>query len=128
VTFGLTLGVSGWSPDETAAAFLYQPVVAFLQGKKPEIAAPLIQPGVLRQGPQFQGRQKFARSVSTTDRAKQWATFFLEDLADLVQATITPYFALSRYAEHIGRSASSFDQIVTALEGPPSLTADFLGQ
>ncbi len=102
------------------------PVVAFLQGKTPNIAARLIQPGVLPQGPRFRGRRKFVRSASVTDRAKQWATFFLEDLADLVQATITPHFALSRYAEHIGRSASSFDQIATALAEPPSLTDEWL--
>lgn len=102
------------------------PVVAFLQGRTPEIASRLIQPGLLPQGPRFRGRKKFARSVSTADRAKQWSTFFLEDLADLVQATITPNFALSRYAEHIGRSASSFDQILTALEEPPSLTDEWL--
>lgn len=102
------------------------PVVAFLQGKTPEIATHLTQPGVLPQGPRFRGRRKFARSVSVSDRAKQWATFFLEDLADLVQATITPHFALSRYAEHIGRSASSFDQIAVALAEPPSLPDEWL--
>ncbi len=102
------------------------PVVAFLQGKTPDIAARLIEPGLLPQGPRFRDRRKFSRSVSVTDRAKQWATFFLEDLADLVQATITPHFALSRYAEHIGRSASSFDQIATALAEPASLTDEWL--
>jgi urease accessory protein len=30
VTFGLTLGVCGWSPEETAAAFLYQTAVGFV--------------------------------------------------------------------------------------------------
>jgi hypothetical protein len=102
------------------------PVIAFLQGKCPDIAARLIQPGMLPQGPRFRGRRKLSRSVSVTDRAKQWATFFLEDLADLVQATITPHFALSRYAEHIGRAASSFDHIAAALSEPPSLTDEWL--
>ncbi len=116
----------GMMRDEQTYVKMIGPVVAFLQGKTPEIAARLIQPGALPQGPRFRGRRKFARSVSVADRAKQWATFFLEDLADLVQATITPHFTLSRYAEHIGRSASSFDQIVTALEEPPSLTDEWL--
>ena len=60
------------------------------------------------------------------DRAKQYATWFLEDLADLVQATISPHFALSRYAEHIARSASSFTAMETALAEPPSLTDQFM--
>ncbi|MDF0650164.1 MAG: radical SAM protein [Nitrospira sp.] len=112
--------------DEQTYVKMIGPVVAFLQGKTPEIATRLAQPGILPQGARFRGRKKFARSVSVTDRAKQWATFFLEDLADLVQATITPYFALSRYAEHIGRSASSFDQIATALAESPNLTDEWL--
>lgn len=116
----------GMMRDEQTYVGMIGPVIAFLQGKTPDIAARLIQPGVLPQGPRFRGRRKFARSVSVTDRAKQWATFFLEDLADLVQAVIAPHFALSRYAEHIGRSASSFDQIATALAESPSLTDEWL--
>jgi len=116
----------GMMRDEQTYVKMIGPVVAFLQGKTPELADRLIQSGVLPQGPRFRGRKKFARSVSVADRAKQWATFFLEDLADLVQATITPHFALSRYAEHIGRSASSFDQITTALAEPLNLTDEWL--
>ena len=100
---------------------LIEPVIRFLQGQSSDLAGRLMQPGVLPQGPRFRGRRTFPRSVSVTDRAKQWATFFLEDLADLVQATITPHFGLSRYAEHIGRSASSFDQIAASLAEPQSL-------
>jgi len=116
----------GMMRDEQTYVDMIGPVIAFLQGKTPDIAARLIQPGVLPQGPRFRGRRKFARSVSVADRAKQWATFFLEDLADLVQATVTPHFALSRYAEHIGRSASSFDHIATAMAEPPNLTDEWL--
>ncbi|MDH5348989.1 MAG: radical SAM protein, partial [Nitrospira sp.] len=105
---------------------MIEPVVSFLQGRTPDAATRLIEPGVLPQGPRFRGCKTFPRSVSVDDQAKQWATFFLEDLADLVQATITPHFAMSRYAEHIGRSASSFDQIANALTAPPSLTDQWL--
>ncbi|HMS84937.1 MAG TPA: radical SAM protein [Nitrospira sp.] len=102
------------------------PVITFLQGHAPNLAARLMQPGVLPQGPRFRGRKRFGPSVPVDDRAKQWATFFLEDLTDLVQATITPHFGLSRYAEHIGRSASSFDQIADSLAEPRSLTDEWL--
>ena len=111
---------------EHAYVQMIEPVVSFLQGRIPEAAARLIEPGVLPQGPRFRGRKRFARSVSIDDRAKQWATFFLEDLADLVQATITPHFSLSRYAEHIARSASSFDQITKGLTAPSSLMDQWL--
>lgn len=105
---------------------MIEPVIMFLQGRSPDLAVRLIQPGALPQGPRFRGRRTFPRSVSISDRAKQWATFFLEDLTDLVQATITPHFGLSRYAEHIGRSASSFDQIVVSLKEPRSLIDEWL--
>ncbi len=105
---------------------MIEPVVSFLQGRNPGLAARLMEPNVLPQGPRFRGRRTFPRSVSPTDRAKQWATFFLEDLADLVQATMTPHFGLSRYAEQIGRSASSFDQILTSLAQPRNLIDEWL--
>ncbi len=106
---------------ERAYVDMIDPVVRFLQGKAPDLAFHLIKRGVLPQGPRFRGRTRFSRSVPVEDRAKQWATFFLEDLADLVQATITPHFGLSRYGEHIARSASSFDPIMSALTKPASL-------
>ena len=102
------------------------PVVTFLQGKNPEAAAQLIRPGVLPRGPRFRGKTKFANSVPVEDRAKHWATLYLEDLTDLVQATVSPHFALSRYAEHLAHSASSFDGIVAALAEPLSLTDEIL--
>jgi radical SAM superfamily enzyme YgiQ (UPF0313 family) len=103
-----------------------EPVVTFLQGRDTALAGRLARPGVLPQGPRFRGRNRFSGSVSVQDRAKQWATFYLEDLADLVQAAVSPHFALSRYAEHIARSASSFDTILTALAKAPSLTDDYM--
>lgn len=85
---------------------LIEPVIRFLQGQSSDLAGRLMQPGVLPQGPRFRGRRMIPRSVSVTDRAKQWATFF--SLEDLAGRHHHPHFGLSRYAEHIGRS-SSFD-------------------
>jgi radical SAM superfamily enzyme YgiQ (UPF0313 family) len=101
-------------------------VVAYLQGRASNLTASLSRRGSLPQGPRFRTRQPLPGKSSIEDRAKQTATFFLEDLADLVQATITPHFSLSRYAEHIARSASSFDGLLTALEEPLSLTDQFM--
>jgi hypothetical protein len=72
--------------------------------------------------------RSWSRRASIEDRAKHAATLFLEDLTDLVQATITPHFALNRYAEHIGRSAASFDSMCAALQEPPTLTDEFMLQ
>jgi radical SAM superfamily enzyme YgiQ (UPF0313 family) len=71
-------------------------------------------------------KQSAVRGSADHDRATQFATFFLEDLADLVQATVSPHFALSRYAEHIARAASSFETIIQALTPKPTLTDRFM--
>ena len=102
------------------------PVVAYLQGKAPSLTGSLARRGSVPQGPRFRTRPPLPRNASTEDKAKQTATLLLEDLADLVQATITPHFALSRYAEHIARSASSFDGLLAALQETPSLTDQFM--
>jgi radical SAM superfamily enzyme YgiQ (UPF0313 family) len=96
-------------------------VMEFLQGRNPAHATSLVRQDTLPRGPRFKGRTRFRRSVSEQDRAKQLATFYLEDLADLVQAVVSPHFALSRYAEHIARSASSFDPLHHALAAPALL-------
>lgn len=101
-------------------------VVSFLQGTNREAATILIRPGFLPRGPRFAGKTKFGKAVTIDDRAKHWATLYLEDLADLVQATVSPAFALSRYAEYLAHSASSFDHMASALAEPLSLTDSFL--
>ena len=112
--------------DEQAYRNTIGLAVTYLQGKNPAAASQLIRPGTLPQGPRFRGRTKFPRTVPLEDRAKQWATLYLEDLADLVQATVSPHFALSRYAELIARAASSFDGIAAEMAEPPSFTDEFL--
>ena len=105
------------------------PVIEFLQGRNPALALLLARPGFLPQGPRFAGQGGSAassRDLPEQDRAKRFATLYLEDLADLVQATVSPHFALSRYAEHIARSASSFKTIIDALAIPPTLTDQFM--
>src|SRR5262249_59145492 len=64
------------------------PVIEFLQGRNPSLAALLARPGFLPQGPRFVGQNGTAassRALSEQDRAKRFSTLYLEDLADLVQ-------------------------------------------
>ena len=114
-----------------APAYLHaiDPVIEFLQGRNSSLALLLARPGFLPQGPRFAGQTAqtaSARILSDQDRAKRFATLYLEDLADLTQATVSPYFALSRYAEHIARAASSFNTIIDAIAVPPTLTDRFM--
>ena len=112
--------------NRTAIVNHIDPIVTYLQGKTPEAVEWLSKRGSVPQGPRFQNRQPMPRRASAEDRAKHAATLFLEDVADLVQATITPHFSLSRYAEYLARSASSFDGLMAALDAPPSLTDRFM--
>jgi radical SAM superfamily enzyme YgiQ (UPF0313 family) len=105
-------------------------VVAFLQGHDPSLAPRICQGRFLPEGPRFAERASLrARSSApTTDLARHLGTLYLEDLADLVHATIAPQFALSRYAEQVGVSASSFESLEQALAQSPSLTDELMLQ
>jgi hypothetical protein len=107
------------------------PVIRFLQGQDPTLATRICQGGFLPQGPRFSmnesggyGGRDYSHNQS--DQAKHLATLYLEDLADLVQATITPHFALSRYAESIAMQATSYDRLEEVLAQPLSLTDEWM--
>ena len=100
------------------------PVIRFLQGQDPTLAARICQGAFLPQGPRFSmndmsSQEGTDQSHDQTDQAKYLATLYLEDLADLVQATITPHFALSRYAESIAMQATSYDGLAEVLGSTP---------
>lgn len=104
-----------------------EPAVAFLQGRDPMLAPLICRGRFLPQGPRFAAQEAIVSSAaSSTDRAKRLATLYLEDLADLIQATVAPHFGLSRYAEQVAVSASSFDPLAQALAEPPSLTDELM--
>jgi hypothetical protein len=56
--------------------------------------------------------------MGVQDRAKHLATLYLEDISDLIVECIDPHFGFSRYAERLGRSANSFDELYDALQQP----------
>src|SRR5437899_10826095 len=104
-------------------------VIGFLQGQDPALAPRICQGCFLPQGRRFANAGEPGGAfgaLGTADRARYLATLYLEDLADLVHETVTPQFALSRYAEHVGLSASSFDSVARALAEAPSLTDELL--
>ncbi len=59
-------------------------------------------------------------SMGTQDKAKHLATMYLEDLSDLIKETVDEHFGFSRYAERLGRSANSFDELYESLQQPES--------
>ncbi|WP_430815007.1 B12-binding domain-containing radical SAM protein [Carboxylicivirga sp. RSCT41] len=59
-------------------------------------------------------------TMGLMDKAKHYCTLFLEDLSDFIIEVADSNFGFSRYAERLGRSAASFDELYTKLQGPSS--------
>src|SRR6478735_10640000 len=94
-------------------------VVLFLQGKRPTLAHLICKREFLPEAGRFEQLDdlKWAfGSMGTQDMAKHLATMYLEDLSDLVKDTVDEHFGFSRYAESLGRSANSFDELYAALQ------------
>ncbi len=110
-----------------ALQFEYQatidPVVAFLQGKNPTLAHAITQDDFLPQASRFNQLEELEwafGAMGIQDKAKHLATLYLEDLSDLIVETVDANFGFSRYAERLGRSANSFDELYDALNAEPT--------
>ena len=94
-------------------------VVTFLQGADPTMAHLLAGRSFLPEGARFAQLDDLAwafGNMGIQDKAKHLATMYLEDLADLIKTCVDPHFGFSRYAERLGRSANSFDELYGALQ------------
>lgn len=94
-------------------------VILFLQGKLPTLAPLICKREFLPEAERFaqlDDLQWAFGSMGTQDKAKHFATLYLEDLSDLIKETVDEHFGFSRYAERLGRSANSFDDLYTALQ------------
>jgi hypothetical protein len=96
------------------------PVISFLQGKNPTLSHVICQESFLPEGSRFAQLEEDLDwafgSMGTQDKAKHLATLYLEDLSDLIMEYVDPHFGFSRYAERLGRSANSFDELYEALQ------------
>ncbi|WP_026231629.1 B12-binding domain-containing radical SAM protein [Neolewinella persica] len=100
-----------------------EPVIAFLQGKQPTLAHQIAGENFLPQASRFDQLEELDYafgSMGHQDKAKHLATLYLEDLSDFIVECVDPDFGFSRYAERIGRSANSFDELYAKLQAPPT--------
>ena len=98
-------------------------VVAFLQGKNPTLALQICQEDFLPEASRFAQLEELDwafGTMGTQDKAKHLATLYLEDISDFIVECVDSNFGFSRYAERLGRSANSFDQLYEALQQPPT--------
>ncbi|CAG5068514.1 hypothetical protein DYBT9623_01245 [Dyadobacter sp. CECT 9623] len=105
------------------------PVIRFLKNKNPTLAHSICDRSYLPEASRFQQLEDMDWAFGTMgihDKARHLATLYLEDLGDLIQEAIDPHFGFSRYAERLGRSATSFDEMEQALEMPDTLLSQTL--
>jgi radical SAM superfamily enzyme YgiQ (UPF0313 family) len=96
-------------------------VIYFLQGNNPTIAHLICKRTFLPEASRFAQLDELDwafGSMGIQDMAKHLGTMYLEDLSDLIMETVDEHFGFSRYAERLGRSANSFDELYEALQMP----------
>ena len=94
-------------------------VIAFLQGKNPSLARQICSGNFLPEASRFAQLDDMEWAFGTMgmqDKAKHLATLYLEDLSDFIVECIDENFGFSRYAERLGRSANSFDELYQNLQ------------
>lgn len=99
------------------------PVVAYLQGRNHTLAHLISETDYLPRGSRFDEMDDVEwafGAMGIHDKAKYLATLYLEDLADMIRETVDARFEFTKYAEHLGRSASSFDTLYAELNQPES--------
>ncbi|RWX02579.1 B12-binding domain-containing radical SAM protein [Flavobacterium cerinum] len=96
-------------------------VMLFLQGKNPTLSHLICREDFLPEASRFAQLEELDWAFGTMglqDRAKHLATLYLEDISDLIVECVDSHFGFSRYAERLGRSANSFDELYDSLQQP----------
>lgn len=103
--------------------------IAFLQGKQPTLSRLIAARGFLPEASRFAALEDLQwafGAMGLQDKAKYFATMYLEDLSDFIKATADPLFGFSRYAERLARCAGSYDELYRSLQQPYTFTDELL--
>lgn len=103
-------------------------VIPFLQGKTPTLARQICSMNFLPEASRFNqlDDMEFAfGNMGLQDKAKHLATLYLEDISDYIVENIDSDFGFSRYAERLGKSANSFDELYSKLCGKETFIDGF---
>lgn len=98
-------------------------VISFLQGQNSALARQICNENFLPQASRFNQLDQLEwafGNMGMQDKAKHLATLYLEDLADFITNCVDHNFGFSRYAERLGRSANSFDELYNTINGEAS--------
>ena len=103
-------------------------VILYLQNHNPTLARQICSMNFLPEASRFNqlDDMEFAfGNMGLQDKAKHLATLYLEDISDYIVENIDADFGFSRYAERIGQSANSFDELYSKLNAPLTFTDEF---
>jgi len=107
--------------------------VAFLQGSDPSIGHRIAGRRFLPEGPRFAALDAYVDpdggdplawafgALGVQDRARHFATLYLDDLADVLREGVDARFEFVRYAESLAQSQASFQPLADALAAQQNL-------
>ena len=110
-----------------------EPAVAFLQGRDPSMGHRIARRDFLPEGSRFESLDVYIDpeggdplawafgALGVQDRARHFATLYLDDLADVLREAVDTRFEFVRYAESLAQSQASFEPLARALAAPPNL-------
>ena len=108
-------------------------VIRFLQGNNPTLARKICGGKYLPQASRFDNMSEMEWAfgfMGIQDQAKYLATLYIEDIADFIKERVDENFGFSRYAERLGMSANTFDELYSKIVGPytyiDDITVDIL--
>ena len=93
-------------------------VISFLHDTNPTLAHLICERNYLPEASRFEQLEDLEWAFGTMgirDKARHFSTLYLEDISDIIIEAVDPHFGFSRYAERLGRSASTFDELNSAL-------------
>ena len=94
-------------------------VILFVQGENQTLARQICTDNYLPQASRFEQINELDSAfgmMGFQDKARYLSTLYLEDISDFINECIDEDFGFSRYAERLGRSASSFDEMYAKLQ------------
>jgi radical SAM superfamily enzyme YgiQ (UPF0313 family) len=116
------------------------PTVAFLQGRDSTVEHRICGRRFLPEGARFESLEIYTDdsggdplawafgALGMQDRARHFATLYLNDIADVLRDAVDPRFEFVRYAESLAQSQPTFEPLAKALASPLNLVDETLLQ
>jgi len=104
-------------------------VIDYLQDQDPTLAHLICTRNFLPEASKFEQTEDTDwafGAMGIKDKARHFATLYLEDLSDFIIEMVDPNFGFSRYAERIAMSANSFDELYKTLNNPTSFVGELM--